>query len=95
MWLLYRELGTAALIGSIGLFLLIPFNLVSGKLVEKLETKQLTAKDSRLKLMSEILNGMKVLKLYAWEKHFKKGVNDIRSEEMSYLIKAAYVQAFT
>lgn len=27
-------------------------------------------KDSRLKLMNEILNGIKVLKLYAWESSF-------------------------
>lgn len=32
-------------------------------------------KDERLKMMSEILNGIKVLKLYAWEKSMKKMVN--------------------
>ena len=47
------------------------------KFVEKLETKQLAAKDSRLKLMSEILNGIKVLKLYAWELPFMKKINEI------------------
>ena len=32
------------------------------------------AKDERIKIMNEILNGMKVLKLYAWEKpYMKKG----------------------
>ena len=32
------------------------------------------AKDKRIKIMNEILNGMKVLKLYAWEKpYMKKG----------------------
>ena len=34
------------------------------------------AKDKRIKIMNEILNGMKVLKLYAWEKpYMKKGKN--------------------
>ena len=34
------------------------------------------AKDKRIKIMNEILNGMKVLKLYAWEKpYMKKGMN--------------------
>ena len=33
------------------------------------------AKDKRIKIMNEILNGMKVLKLYAWEKpYMKKGM---------------------
>ena len=34
------------------------------------------AKDKRIKIMNEILNGMKVLKLYAWEKpYMKKGIS--------------------
>jgi ATP-binding cassette subfamily C (CFTR/MRP) protein 1 len=39
-------------------------------------------KDERLKLMNEILNGMKVLKLYAWEPSMEKLVADIREKEM-------------
>ena len=31
-------------------------------------------KDERIKLMNEILNGMKVLKMYAWEMSFKVGL---------------------
>ena len=85
MWLVYREVGTAALIGSIGLLILVPLNLIGGKFVEKLETKQLSAKDSRLKLMSEILNGIKVLKLYAWELPFMKKINEIRKREIKFL----------
>ena len=85
MWLVYREVGTAALIGSIGLLILVPLNLIGGKFVEKLETKQLAAKDSRLKLMSEILNGIKVLKLYAWELPFMKKINEIRGREIKFL----------
>lgn len=36
-------------------------------------------KDERLKLMSEVLNGMKVLKLYAWEESMAKKVKHLRS----------------
>ena len=37
------------------------------------------AKDKRIKIMNEILNGMKVLKLYAWEKpYMKKGKKWVR-----------------
>lgn len=34
--------------------------------------KQMKFKDERLKLMSEILNGMKVIKFYAWENSMQK-----------------------
>jgi ATP-binding cassette subfamily C (CFTR/MRP) protein 1 len=35
-------------------------------------------KDKRTKLIDEILNGMKILKMYAWEMSFVKKVNEIR-----------------
>ena len=44
-------------------------------------------KDKRSKLMDEILNGMKVLKLYAWEQPFEKTVNRIRDRETRELKK--------
>jgi hypothetical protein len=52
------------------------------KLGEYLQTKQLKAKDKRIKLMNEILAGMKVLKLYAWEIPFMKRLGDIRRKEI-------------
>lgn len=47
-------------------------------------------KDYRIKLMNEILNGIKVLKLYAWESCFMDLVNGIRTQEIVVLRKAAY-----
>lgn len=34
--------------------------------------------DFRLKIMSELLNGVQVIKMYAWEKSFAKLVDQIR-----------------
>ena len=48
--LVYVELGLAAVIGSIGLALLIPPNIIGGKVINDLQTKQLAAKDSRIKV---------------------------------------------
>ena len=48
---------------------------------EQLQEEQLKAKDSRIKLMNEILPGIKVLKLYAWELPFMKRVSDVRDVE--------------
>ena len=50
-------------------------------------------KDQRIKLMNEVLNGMKVLKLYAWETSFKDKINVIREAELVTLQKYAYLQA--
>lgn len=48
-------------------------------------------KDARIKLMNEILNGIKVLKLYAWEDSFKEKVLAIRQKELNVLRKTAYL----
>ena len=67
--------------------------LFSG-LGRKYQLEQMKAKDKRVKLMNEILGGVKVLKLYGWEPSFMKQVLDIRDTEISVLKKAAYLNAF-
>lgn len=42
-------------------------------------------KDERLKLLNDMLNGIKVLKLYAWEESMLKMVSEIRDREMKTL----------
>jgi ATP-binding cassette, subfamily C (CFTR/MRP), member 1 len=39
-------------------------------------------KDARIKLVTEVLNGIKVLKLYAWEESFEKQILEIREREV-------------
>ncbi|GFU44111.1 multidrug resistance-associated protein 1, partial [Nephila pilipes] len=48
-------------------------------------------KDRRTKLMNEIMNGIKVLKLYAWENSFIKEVMSFRSMEVASLRAQAYL----
>ncbi|KAG1680871.1 Multidrug resistance-associated protein 1 [Nymphon striatum] len=55
--------------------------------------KNMSLKDDRTKVMNEILNGIKVLKLYAWENPFTNSVLDIRSKEIGVLRKLAYLNA--
>jgi ABC-type multidrug transport system fused ATPase/permease subunit len=75
--------------------LMIPLNGVVAVKMKKYQISQMKDKDRRCKLMDEILNGIKVLKLYAWEKSFEAKVNEIRKKEAAALIKAAYMNAFT
>merc|ERR1719400_1457572 len=83
--LLYRLLGTAVLAGLAVLVLVTPLNLWASKRGETLLERQLKAKDQRIKLMSEILAGIKVLKLYAWEKPFISSIDAIRGGEIKVL----------
>ena len=59
------------------------------------QKKQMALKDERLKLMNQVLSGVKMLKLYAWEQHFEKKLLDIREQELKYLRKNQLIGAFT
>ncbi|KFQ48159.1 Canalicular multispecific organic anion transporter 1, partial [Nestor notabilis] len=90
---LWGELGPSVLAGLVVMVLLIPIN---GFLVAKsrtIQVRNMKNKDERMKIMSEILNGIKILKLFAWEPSFEKRVNDIRARELKHLLKFSYLQA--
>lgn len=50
-------------------------------------------KDQRIKQMNEVLNGIKVLKLYAWEIAFIRRINHIREQELKCIRKKAIISA--
>lgn len=50
-------------------------------------------KDQRMRLMNEILSGIKVLKLYGWEPSFEESVQAIRAKELLKLRHIAYLTA--
>ena len=65
--------------------ILIPFNGYMTEKVRRYQLTMMTFKDQRVKLMNEILNGIKVLKLYAWENKFVDQILDLRSKEVKAL----------
>jgi ATP-binding cassette subfamily C (CFTR/MRP) protein 1 len=52
-------------------------------------------KDLRIKSMNEILNGIRVLKLYAWEMAFIRSITAIREKELKYIRQKAIVSAIS
>ncbi|XP_076457656.1 multidrug resistance-associated protein 1-like [Babylonia areolata] len=93
--LLWGQLGAAVLAGVGIMVLLIPLNAVIAFKSRQYQMQQMKLKDARLKLMNEVLSGMKVLKLYAWELSFQGKVTEIRNKELHVLKKSAYLNAFS
>ena len=58
-----------------------------------LQVEQMTQKDSRIKLLNEVLNGIKVIKFYAWETPFKELIKKIRGGEVVALRKFTLLNA--
>ncbi|CAC5389793.1 ABCC1 [Mytilus coruscus] len=93
--LLWQQLGPSVLAGLGVMLLLIPVNIVISTKQRKLQADLMRYKDNRIKMMNEILSGMKVLKLYAWESSFQDKVTEIRKKELDVLRKYAYLNAFS
>ncbi|WAQ99709.1 MRP1-like protein [Mya arenaria] len=81
MVLLWHVVGPAVL-PSIGIYALFMwFNAYVAKKNRQYEKEKMEQKDARIKLMNDILNGIKVLKLYAWEASFQKQIEELRAKE--------------
>ncbi|XP_078097039.1 multidrug resistance-associated protein 1 isoform X2 [Mustelus asterias] len=95
MFFLWQNLGPSVLAGVAVMILLVPINAVIAVKTKTLQVTQMKEKDNRIKLMNEILNGIRVLKLYAWELAFKEKVLHIREKELQVLKSSAYLSAIS
>nr|XP_055108622.1 multidrug resistance-associated protein 1-like isoform X5 [Symphalangus syndactylus] len=93
VYLLWLNLGPSVFAGVAVMVLMVPVNAVMAMKTKMYQVAHMKSKDNRIKLMNEILNGIKVLKLYAWELAFKDKVLAIRQEELKVLKKSAYLSA--
>lgn len=94
MYLLWLQVGASALGGIIFMIILLPLNgWISGK-IKHIQWRLMRAKDSRTKWMNEILNAIKVLKLYAWELPFIQKILRLRDQECRELYRSAYLNSF-
>nr|XP_006824100.1 PREDICTED: ATP-binding cassette sub-family C member 9-like [Saccoglossus kowalevskii] len=85
--LLYLELGISAFIGSLLLFVVSP---IQYKIITKMSEIQfcvLSFADERLKKSNELLQSMKLLKLYGWEEIFSSIIESIRSSEVGQIVR--------
>uniref|UniRef100_A0A8C4GWT4 ATP-binding cassette sub-family C member 9 n=1 Tax=Dicentrarchus labrax TaxID=13489 RepID=A0A8C4GWT4_DICLA len=88
--LLYYLLGWSALVGASVIVLLAPVQyLIATKLADT-QKSSLEHSTDRLKKTSEILKGIKLLKLYAWENIFCDSVEDTRGKELTSLKTFAF-----
>lgn len=78
---LYKLLGNSMWIGVIIMVITIPANSLIMRYQKKLQKVQMKYKDGRTRLISEILNNIKSLKLYAWEEPYRKKLDYVRNEK--------------
>ncbi|XP_055319307.1 ATP-binding cassette subfamily C member 4-like [Sitodiplosis mosellana] len=90
--LLWIEIGAAGLIGIAIIFTVVPIQSYTGKLSSKFRLKTALRTDQRIRFMDEIINGVQVIKIYAWEKPFSNLVSTARKMELNIIRKTSFVR---
>lgn len=93
--MLWFQLGQASLAGIGVLLILIPITAILAAKSKKLQQNKLKYQDSRIKTINELLSGIKVVKLYAWELSFDKVINIIRNSELKILRVISILNGFS
>ncbi|XP_048735267.2 multidrug resistance-associated protein 1-like [Ostrea edulis] len=95
LYFLYQELKSAALVGFSLLLIFIPMNVFIAKKHHKINKEGKGIEDERMNVLNEVFNGIKVLKLYAWELSFEDKIGSIRSQELRGKMKRKYFDIFS
>ncbi|XP_067948316.1 multidrug resistance-associated protein 1-like [Watersipora subatra] len=82
LWQLFVNVGASIFVGFALMVIAIPLNAWLAMRLKNVQGKQMQLKDTRVKILNEVLGGIKVIKLYAWEPSFEEKVSSIRKEEM-------------
>ncbi|KAF9542257.1 hypothetical protein EC957_002209 [Mortierella hygrophila] len=84
-WLLYRQLGWSSFGGVGAVVLVMPIQLWIAKRLSRARDEKLTAMDNRIRLINEVLSGVKIVKLYGWESSFRDKIAVFRQLELAIL----------
>uniref|UniRef100_A0A8C0AIX4 Multidrug resistance-associated protein 4-like n=1 Tax=Bos mutus grunniens TaxID=30521 RepID=A0A8C0AIX4_BOSMU len=90
--LLYMEIGISCLAGMAILIILLVLQSCFGKLFSSLRSKTTALTDDRIKTMSEVITGIRTIKMYAWEKSFVELITTLRRDEISKILKSSYLR---
>ncbi|XP_052414905.1 ATP-binding cassette sub-family C member 4 [Carassius gibelio] len=90
--LLWQEIGASCLAGMAVLIFLMPLQTMFGKLFSKYRSKTAAFTDNRIRTMNEVVSGIRIIKMYAWEKPFAALVNDVRRKEISKIMNSSYLR---
>ncbi|KAJ1996036.1 hypothetical protein GGI26_000617 [Coemansia sp. RSA 1358] len=84
IWYMYKVLGVSAIFGVAIAGVYVPLTRVMYKHLTKLEDKTTSLSDERVSAISEVLQGIKAVKLFGWESRFVKIVEERRENQLQY-----------
>ncbi|XP_060888303.1 ATP-binding cassette sub-family C member 4-like [Labrus mixtus] len=89
---LWYEIGPSCLPGVAIIVLMLPLQTWFGKLFGIFRSKTAVLTDNRIRIMNEVVSGIRIIKMYAWEKPFCALVTEVRRKEISQIMKSSYLR---
>uniref|UniRef100_A0A8W4FKS1 Cystic fibrosis transmembrane conductance regulator n=1 Tax=Sus scrofa TaxID=9823 RepID=A0A8W4FKS1_PIG len=90
--LLWMEVGISCLAGMAVLILLLLLQTCIGKLFSSLRSKTAAYTDDRIRTVSEVITGIRTVKMYTWEKSFADLIARLRRKEGSKILRSSYLR---
>ncbi|CAH0557932.1 unnamed protein product [Brassicogethes aeneus] len=88
-YLSWEEVGVSSFAGILFIVLIaLPIQAFIGTTAAKFRSNVAIRSDKRSKLINEIVSGIKVIKMYTWEKPFEMLVRAVRCEELKYVYRS-------
>ncbi|KAK4518579.1 uncharacterized protein ATC70_008798 [Mucor velutinosus] len=85
IYFLYQLLGKSCFLGLLIMVVVLPLNHYNAKMYTKTQDRLMEARDRRVSLMNEVLQGIRQIKFFAWEKKWEQRVMDARRVELHHL----------
>nr|XP_020840773.1 ATP-binding cassette sub-family C member 11 isoform X2 [Phascolarctos cinereus] len=89
----YLTLGPTALLGITCYLLVFPLQGFLTKIIVRLCHQASEVSDKRIRITSEVLTCIKLIKMYSWEKPFSAIIKALRSKEQKLLEKFGFLQS--
>ncbi|KAF9979193.1 hypothetical protein BGZ73_004079 [Actinomortierella ambigua] len=92
--LLYQVLGLSSLIGVAVMLLTMPAHHFAAKKYARVQEQLMQTRDRRVGLMTELLQGIRMIKFFAWEKNFQRKIMEIRDQELRRFVRLFIINSF-
>ncbi|XP_037373973.1 ATP-binding cassette sub-family C member 11 [Talpa occidentalis] len=91
----YLTLGPTALISTVCYLLILPVEAFLTRWAVKIQKHTSEVSDQRIRVTSEVLACIKLIKMYTWEKQFAKIIKELRRKERKLSEKCGLVHSLT
>uniref|UniRef100_A0A3B3XE74 ATP-binding cassette, sub-family C (CFTR/MRP), member 4 n=1 Tax=Poecilia mexicana TaxID=48701 RepID=A0A3B3XE74_9TELE len=89
---LWSEIGPSCLAGVAAVALMMPVQTWFGKLFGIFRSRTAVLTDSRIRIMNEVVSGIRIIKMYAWEKPLSALITEVRRKEICQVLRSSYLR---